>query len=374
VRKFKILFSIFTLLFLLLYFSSTVYAYDCSNRPAGKCSDKTTYPDTNCNGPVDLTGNRGGLPPNDCVFNNGSAASTYIITPSSNTPAAPSGGYSCNNRPSICSATDPCAPFQNVGGNQCSGCLFYSDYPSDTGTQYCVAKGTSASTGNNNSSGGTGGTSTTSSIPLGQYGCSVKNDAQKTIVIACQNGGTCITQGIPGVAFDTGTNTYRNGYCADTQNKCPVCAPGYELNFQTGKCDNQSNSQDHQSYTVTQCAPDQGCSLGVGCSGGSTSSKAPPLSLCQNGICKTALGDLPTSLPALLTRVFSIALSIAGVVALGLIIASGYRLMISQGNPEQVKGAREQLTAAIIGLLFIIFSLVILQVIGFNILRIPGFG
>ena len=48
--------------------------------------------------------------------------------------------------------------------------------------------------------------------------------------------------------------------------------------------------------------------------------------------------------------------------------------MISQGNPEQVKGAREQLTAAIIGLLFIIFSLVILQVIGFNILRIPGFG
>jgi hypothetical protein len=48
--------------------------------------------------------------------------------------------------------------------------------------------------------------------------------------------------------------------------------------------------------------------------------------------------------------------------------------MISQGNPEQVKGAREQLTAAIIGLLFIIFSLVILQIIGVNILKIPGFG
>ena len=75
-----------------------------------------------------------------------------------------------------------------------------------------------------------------------------------------------------------------------------------------------------------------------------------------------------------MTTVFSIALSIAGVVALGLIIFSGYRLMISQGNPEQVKNAREQLTAAIIGLLFIIFSLVILQIIGFNILKIPGFG
>jgi hypothetical protein len=67
-------------------------------------------------------------------------------------------------------------------------------------------------------------------------------------------------------------------------------------------------------------------------------------------------------------------LSIAGIVALGLIIFSGYRLMISQGNPEQVKNAREQLTAAIIGLLFIIFSLVILRIIGFNILNIPGFG
>jgi hypothetical protein len=98
------------------------------------------------------------------------------------------------------------------------------------------------------------------------------------------------------------------------------------------------------------------------------------LSTCPNGICHTALGDLPTNLSALLTKVFSIALSIAGVVALGLIIASGYRLMISQGNPEQVKGAREQLTAAIVGLLFIIFSLVILQVIGVNILNIPGFG
>jgi hypothetical protein len=124
---------------------------------------------------------------------------------------------------------------------------------------------------------------------------------------------------------------------------------------------------------VTPCPDGQSCSYGYGC--GSGNPPAPqPLSICQNGICKTALGDLPTNLSALLTKVFSIALSIAGVVALGLIIASGYRLMISQGNPEQVKGAREQLTAAIVGLLFIIFSLVILQVIGVNILNIPGFG
>jgi len=48
--------------------------------------------------------------------------------------------------------------------------------------------------------------------------------------------------------------------------------------------------------------------------------------------------------------------------------------MTSQGSPEAVKSATEQLTSAIIGLLFIILSFVILQIIGVNILHIPGFG
>jgi hypothetical protein len=47
--------------------------------------------------------------------------------------------------------------------------------------------------------------------------------------------------------------------------------------------------------------------------------------------------------------------------------------MVSQGNPEKIQAAREQLTAAIVGLMFVVFSLVILQVIGYDILRLPGF-
>jgi hypothetical protein len=215
--------------------------------------------------------------------------------------------------------------------------------------------------------------STTSSIPLGQYGCSFKNDGPKTIVIACASGGICVPIP-PQATFDPSTNTYSNGYCVATGNQCPVCDAQHQINNQ-GSCSSISNANDTPvAATKIACAAGEGCDPGFRCSGGSTSDKAPPLSLCQNGVCKTALGDLPTDLPGLLTRVFSIALSLAGVVALGLIIASGYRLMISQGNPEQVKGAREQLTAAIIGLLFIIFSLVILQIIGVNILKIPGFS
>ena len=90
--------------------------------------------------------------------------------------------------------------------------------------------------------------------------------------------------------------------------------------------------------------------------------------------CPTAFGDISTDPAGFISRVFGILLSLAGGIALLLIIISGYRLMASQGNPEKVQAAREQLTSAIVGLLFIIFSLAILTIVGVDILRIPGFG
>ncbi len=88
----------------------------------------------------------------------------------------------------------------------------------------------------------------------------------------------------------------------------------------------------------------------------------------------TAIGPIPTNPIAFIQRIFSIILSIAGIAALGLLIYGGYVYMISRGDPERIKGARETITSAIVGLLFIIFSLVILQVIAGDILRIPGFN
>ncbi len=87
----------------------------------------------------------------------------------------------------------------------------------------------------------------------------------------------------------------------------------------------------------------------------------------------TGLGPIGTDPQSLIKSLFGLILSISGGIALLLIIISGYRMLASQGNPEALKGAREQLTAAIVGLLFIIFALVILQIIGVDILRIPGF-
>ncbi|MFH1832783.1 MAG: hypothetical protein ABH816_01265 [Candidatus Levyibacteriota bacterium] len=88
----------------------------------------------------------------------------------------------------------------------------------------------------------------------------------------------------------------------------------------------------------------------------------------------TGIGDIQTNPAEFVKSLFGIILSLAGGIALILIIISGYKLMVSQGNPEKVKEAQESLTSAIVGLLFIIFSLVILQIIGVDFLKIPGFS
>jgi hypothetical protein len=209
------------------------------------------------------------------------------------------------------------------------------------------------------------------SISVGQSGCSFKLDGTYTQIIACKNDGFCAPTQYGKTITSTTPNTYENGICVDA-NQCPICNQGYQINFKTGKCTSINDPSAPETQPSSTPCPTGGCNIGVSCSGGSSDSQV--LSRCPKGVCDTALGPLQTDLSKLLTQIFSIVLAIAGVAALGLIIASGYRLMVSQGNPEQVKGAREQLTAAIIGLLFIVFSLVILQVIGANILKIPGFN
>lgn len=104
---------------------------------------------------------------------------------------------------------------------------------------------------------------------------------------------------------------------------------------------------------------------------------APQCNSIQNGACtsvNTALGPISTSPAGVVNSIMSILLSLSGGVAIFLIIAAGYQMTTSQGNPEKVKEAKERLVSAIIGLVFIIFSVSILQIIGVNILALPGFS
>ncbi len=106
-----------------------------------------------------------------------------------------------------------------------------------------------------------------------------------------------------------------------------------------------------------------------------------PIPICarkdpKTGYCtviNTALGQIHTKPEVFVQNIFSIVLSIAGVVAIAFFIRAGYTIMTSAGNKEKVGQAREQITAAITGLIFIILSIAMLEFIGVNILRIPGF-
>lgn len=88
----------------------------------------------------------------------------------------------------------------------------------------------------------------------------------------------------------------------------------------------------------------------------------------------TAVGCIQTSSTSILRTFITIGLSLGGSVALIMILVAGFMFSTSQGDAKRTGEAKEMLTSAIIGLLFIIFSVTILQFIGVNLLRIPGFG
>ncbi len=139
------------------------------------------------------------------------------------------------------------------------------------------------------------------------------------------------------------------------------------------------SSQTGLTPTPTLPAPPPPCSQWTNLSGTPIPTTDPIIqdanSAKKCAVLDTGLGiPISTDAGALVKSVFGVILSLSGGIALILIIISGYSLIFSQGNPEQVKAAQEQLTSAIVGLLFIIFSLVILQIIGADILKIPGFN
>ncbi len=102
---------------------------------------------------------------------------------------------------------------------------------------------------------------------------------------------------------------------------------------------------------------------------------SPPCKKFENGTCaefNTALGTFKTEPSDFVVSVFGFLISMAGGIAILLIMIAGYKIMTSRGNPDQIQQAREQMIAAIVGLMFLIFSFLFLQLIGIDILKVPG--
>lgn len=88
----------------------------------------------------------------------------------------------------------------------------------------------------------------------------------------------------------------------------------------------------------------------------------------------TAIGCVPTEPQELIQGLFRVGIGLGGAAALLLMIGGAFQFITSAGNPDAIKSASETFTQAIIGLLVIIFAVLLLQVIGVDILNIPGFG
>jgi hypothetical protein len=88
----------------------------------------------------------------------------------------------------------------------------------------------------------------------------------------------------------------------------------------------------------------------------------------------TAFGCIHATPQLFITEILRVGIDVAGGIALLLILVGGFQVLTSAGNPEHLNAGKELITSAIAGLLIIVFSLFILQLIGFKIFAIPGFG
>lgn len=88
----------------------------------------------------------------------------------------------------------------------------------------------------------------------------------------------------------------------------------------------------------------------------------------------TAVGCIKTEPKSIIEAVVRIGIGIGGGIALLMTLVGGFLITTSQGEPKRLQEGKEMVTSAVIGIIFMLFSVVILQFIGVTILRLPGFG
>jgi len=106
---------------------------------------------------------------------------------------------------------------------------------------------------------------------------------------------------------------------------------------------------------------------GGGSSGDSSIPCNPTCSI--GGVLEFDTGDSGGST---ITTILTVSISIAAVVAFILAGFGAVRIVTSAGNPSGINAGREMIISAISGLLFIVFAVTILEIIGANILNLPG--
>ena len=165
---------------------------------------------------------------------------------------------------------------------------------------------------------------------------------------------------IPNICGRTPGCAYNNvtGFCETSGRVCPVqipdCSgvlnPGFNFDISTDRCvltivpPQISLSQN---FRVHLCTP-------------------------EDGSCDTALGSIPLNPAALTARLLKLLVAISGVVIVFMSIIAGYNVITSSGDPQKLAATREMIVSLLGGIVLIVFSIVLLQAIGVDILGIPG--
>lgn len=87
----------------------------------------------------------------------------------------------------------------------------------------------------------------------------------------------------------------------------------------------------------------------------------------------TAVGCIDSSQDGIVKGLVNVALGVAGGIVLFKILGAALKLSMSKGEKKEIEEAREDVTSAIMGVVFILLSMTILEFIGINLLKIPGF-
>lgn len=96
--------------------------------------------------------------------------------------------------------------------------------------------------------------------------------------------------------------------------------------------------------------------------------------LCNGLSVNTALGCLYAGDPGLLIRqVLAWGASVGIGIAFLMFIFAGFQITTASGDPKRAQAGRELMTSAISGLMLIFFALLLLNFIGVEVLRLPGF-
>lgn len=88
---------------------------------------------------------------------------------------------------------------------------------------------------------------------------------------------------------------------------------------------------------------------------------------------KTAIGCIHTKPIEFTKDALKFIIGIGGGLAFLMMLLGAFQMLTSAGNPETLQAGRDRLTSAIIGLLFVIFAVLLMQIIGVDILGLPGF-